>query len=72
LIKFDAVLNESGKPIKKLKFGQRLILRKSWMKPEEVGLMQRKGCVHFKLQGRDSATSAFAETLRLMVVDYGA
>ena len=72
LIKFDAVLNEAGKPIKKLKFGQRIILRKSWMKPEEVGLMQRKGCVHFKLQGRDSATSAFAETLRLMVVDYGA
>jgi hypothetical protein len=68
LRKHDAVLNSSGKPIKKLKFGQQLTLKRSWMKPEEVALMQRKGCMHFKLQGRDSVANAYAETLRLMVV----
>ena len=72
LCKCDAVLDESGKPIRHVKFGQRITLKKSWMKPEEVALMQRKGCVHFKLQGRDSAASAFEETLRLMVVEYDA
>ena len=69
LSKYHAVLNESGKPIKKFKFGQRLTLKKSWMKPAEVALMQRKGCVHFKLQGRDSAPSEYEETLRLMLVE---
>jgi hypothetical protein len=72
LRKYDAILNESGRPIKKLKLGQRITLKKSWMKPAEVALMQRKGCVHFKLQGRDSPPSAFEETLRLMVVEYDA
>jgi hypothetical protein len=72
LRKYDAVLNDAGKPIKKFKFGQRLTLKKSWMKPAEVAFMQRRGCVHFKLQGRDSAASAYAETLRLMVVEYPA
>jgi len=72
LRKYDAVLDESGKPIKQVKFGQRITLKKSWMKPDEVALMQRKGCVHFKLQGRDSAPSEYAETLRLMVVEYAA
>jgi collagenase-like PrtC family protease len=72
LRKYDAVLNDSGKPIQKIKFGQRITLRKSWLKPEQVGLMQRRGCVHFKLQGRDVDPHAFEETLRLLVVDYDA
>lgn len=70
LSKYNAVLNEAGKPVKKFKFGQRLTLKRSWLKPEDVALMQRKGCVHFKLQGRDSAPGDYAETLRLMVVEY--
>jgi collagenase-like PrtC family protease len=72
LRKYDAVLNESGKPVKKLKFGQRITLKKSWMKPAEVALMQRKGCVHFKVQGRNCDPSEFDEALRLMVVEYDA
>ena len=72
LCKYEAVLDESGKPIKRINFGQRITLKKSWMKPEEVALMQRNGCVHFKLQGRDCAASAFEEALRLMVVEYNA
>jgi collagenase-like PrtC family protease len=72
LCKYEAVLDESGKPIKQIKFGQRITLKKSWMKPEEVALMQRNGCVHFKLQGRDCTASAFEEALRLMVVEYDA
>lgn len=71
LRKYDAVLDESGKPVKQINFGQRITLRKSWMKLEEVALMQRNGCVHFKLQGRDSTAHAFEETLHRMVVDYG-
>jgi collagenase-like PrtC family protease len=72
LSKYDAVLNDSGKPIKKLKFGQRLTLKKSWLKPEQVGLMQRRGCAHFKVQGRESDPNAFEETLRLLLVEYDA
>ena len=72
LSKYNAVLNEAGKPVKKFKFGQRLTLKRSWLKPEDVALMQRKGCVYFKLQGRDSAPGDYAETLRLMVVEYDA
>jgi collagenase-like PrtC family protease len=72
LRKYDAVLDESGRPIKQIRFGQRITLKKSWMKLEEVGLMQRRGCVHLKLQGRDSAPRDFEETLRLMVVNYDA
>ncbi|MBN1609437.1 MAG: hypothetical protein JW940_22595 [Polyangiaceae bacterium] len=68
LRKYDAVLNDGAKPIKKIKQGQRITLKKSWLKPEQVGLMQRKGCVHFKVQGRDADPRAFEETLRLMVV----
>jgi len=70
LRKHDAVLDQSGQPVRQIKFGQRITVRKSWMKPEEVGLMQQKGCVNFKLQGRDTAASAFGETLRLMVVGH--
>ncbi len=72
LRKYDAILNESGKPIKKLKFGRRIALRKSWMKPTEVALMQRNACVHFKLQGRDCAPDAFEQAVRLFVAEYGA
>ena len=67
LRKYDAVLNESGKPVKKIKFGQRITLKKSWVKPEGVALMQRKGCVHFKVQGRDVDPRAFEQTLRVLV-----
>jgi len=70
LHKYAGVLDESGTPIKKLKFGQQITLKKSWLKPADVALMQRKGCVQFKLQGRDSAPSAFEETLRELVVAY--
>ena len=72
LCKYDAVLNESGKPIKKLKFGQRITIKKSWMNPAEVALMQRKGCVHFKLQGRDCAPDVFEQALRLFVAQHDA
>jgi collagenase-like PrtC family protease len=72
LRKYDAVLNASGKPVKKLKFGQRITLKKSWMKPAEVGLMQRKGCAHFKVQGRNCDPSEYEEALRLLVVEYDA
>ena len=71
LRKHDAILDDSGKPLQIVKFGQRLTFRKSWMKPEQVGLMQRNGCIHFKLQGRDSAARDFEVTLREMVIDYG-
>jgi collagenase-like PrtC family protease len=70
LRKYDAVLNDSGKPVKKIKLGQRITLRKSWLRPEQVGLMQRKGCVHFKVQGRDADPRAVEETLGLMVRTY--
>ena len=70
LRKYEAVLDESGKAIKQIKFGQRITLRKSWLKPEDVALMQRRGCTRFKLQGRDSTARDFEETLRLMVVAY--
>jgi hypothetical protein len=70
LSKYDAVLNDAGKPIRKFKFGQRLTLKKSWLKPEDVALMQRKGCTQFKLQGRDSAPDDYADTLRLMVMEH--
>ncbi len=70
LRKHDALLDETGKPIKQIKFGQRITFKKSWMKPAEVELMQREGCLHFKLQGRDCAASAFEEALRLFVVEY--
>jgi hypothetical protein len=66
--RYGGILDKSGKPVKRLKLGQQITLKKSWMKPTEVALMQRKGCVHFKLQGRDTAPNAFEETLRLMVV----
>lgn len=72
LRKYDAVLNDSGKPVKKIKFGQRITLKKSWLKPEQVGLMQRRGCMHFKVQGRDVAPRVFEETVRLLVVQYDA
>ena len=72
LRKYEGVLDQSAKPIKEARFGQRITLRKSWMKPAEVALMRHNGCVHFKLQGRDSAASAFEETLRSMVIDYDA
>lgn len=68
--RYGGVLDELGKPVKKLKLGQRVTLKKSWLKPEQVALMQRKGCMHFKLQGRDSATKDFEQTLREMVVDH--
>jgi collagenase-like PrtC family protease len=68
---YAGILDDDGKPVKKLKLGQRITLKKSWMKPEQVALMQGKGCVHFKLQGRDSATKDFEQTLREMVVEYG-
>jgi len=69
--KYEALVDESGKPLKQVKFGQKIIIRKSWMKPEEVARMKRHGCTHFKLQGRDSPAQHFAETLRTMVIDYG-
>jgi len=72
LRRYDAVLNDSGKPVKKFKFGQRLILKKSWMTATGIALMQRKGCVHFKVQGRDVDSKAFEETLHLLVVEYDA
>ena len=72
LSKYNAVLNEAGKPVKTFKFGQRLTLKRSWLKPEDVALMQRNGCVQFKLRGRDSAPGDYAETLRLMVLEHDA
>jgi len=69
--KYEALVDASGKPIKQVKLGQKIIIRKSWMKPEEVASMQRQGCTHFKLQGRDSPARDFAETLRAMVIEYG-
>ena len=66
----EALLDESGKSIQEPKFGQRVTFRKSWMKPEQIAEMQRKGCVNFKLQGRDSRTQDFELTLRQLVVNY--
>lgn len=66
--RYAGILDEAGKPIKKLKLGQSITLKKSWMKPEQVAQMQRKGCVHFKLQGRDVPTKDFEQVLRTMVV----
>lgn len=71
LSKYGAVLNEAGKPVKKFKFGQRLTLKRSWLTPEDVALMQHKGCINFKLQGRDSAPGDYAETLRIMLTEQG-
>jgi len=65
------VLDEFGNPIQHPRFAQQITLRKSWMTPEQVGVMQQHGCVHFKLQGHDSATSDFETTIRKMVEDYG-
>jgi hypothetical protein len=71
LLEHDAILDASGKPVRKPKSGQPVTIKKSWMKPAQVALMQQNGCVHFKLQGRDCAPEAFEQALRVFVVDYG-
>jgi collagenase-like PrtC family protease len=70
LHKHQGLYDESGKLIKKLKRGKSIVPRKSWMTYEHVALMQRKGCVHFKLQGRDLATADFQSVLRQFVIQY--
>jgi hypothetical protein len=67
----EAVLDDFGEPIQQVRFGQRITFRRSRMRQEEIGLMQRYGCTHFKLQGRDCATADFNVTIRDMVIDYG-
>jgi hypothetical protein len=70
LYKHHGLYDESGKPINKLKRGKSIVPRLSWMTFEQVALMQRKGCVHFKLQGRDMATVAFRRALHDFVIQY--
>jgi hypothetical protein len=70
LSKYDAVLNGSGKPIKKIKWGQPYSVKQSIMTHEQVALMQRKGCMHFKVQGRDCPPAKFEQAVRDFVVPY--
>jgi hypothetical protein len=70
LQKHQGLYDESGKLIKRLKRGQPVIVRKSWMKYEQMALMQRTGCVHFKLQGRDMAADLFKDALHTFVIPY--
>jgi hypothetical protein len=70
LRKNEGIYDGSGRLIKRPKRGQPVVVRKSWMKYEQIALMQRKGCVHFKLQGRDIAADAFERALRQFVIQY--
>jgi hypothetical protein len=66
----QGLFDVSGKLIKRLKPGQDIVVRKPWMTLENVALMQRKGCVHFKLQGREMAPDEFQSLLGEFVIQY--
>ena len=70
--KHQGLFDPSGKPIKRLKPGQAIVPRNSWMTYDNVALMQRKGCMHFKLQGRELGTAEFQSVLRDFLIQYEA
>jgi collagenase-like PrtC family protease len=68
---YDGLQDEVGNRIKRVKTGQRVVVRKSWMTYEQIATMQRNGCSHFKLQGRDIPSEEFASSLGRFLVEYG-